>query len=190
MVWTGKSCWLAASFFVACFCAAPLQQFYPDAYYEEDKIYENKPLRFVMQFQGNWLMFTDPRDMDKGSRALARAFARSGYELLFVGATVEGMHGTRGIAVNLNEPVQEYAEQIRRLNAADVQNDKGLVPMIAGRIPLVKWIYDKAEFRFAEFFLNIGTYDIRIAFWSKHELFEKFLPVYEDMISSIEVRGL
>ncbi|MBN2037058.1 MAG: hypothetical protein JW768_09980 [Chitinispirillaceae bacterium] len=190
MAWSGKSCRTAAVLLFACFCAAPLKQFYPDAYYEEDKVYENKPLRFVMRFQGNWLMFTDPRDMDKGSRALAKTFAKSGYELLFVGATVEGMHGTRGIAVNLNEPASEYAQQIRMLNQADVQNDRGLTAMIAGRMPLVKWVYDKADFRFAEFFFNIGTYDIRIAFWAKHELFEKFLPVYEEMVSSIEVKGL
>jgi hypothetical protein len=180
---------LLVSLLLLCFCAAPLRQFYPDTYYEEDGIYENKPLRFVMKFQGNWILFTDPQEMDKGSRALARTFAKSGYELLFVGATVEGTHGTRGIAVNLNEPAKDYAEQIRLINKAEVQNDKGLTEMIAGRMALVKWVYDKADFRFAEFFINIGTYDIRIAFWSRHELFEKFLPVYEEMISSIEVRG-
>jgi hypothetical protein len=172
-----------------CFCAAPLKQFYPDRYYEEDQIYENKPLGFAIKFQGNWLIFTDPSEMDKGSRNLAKVFAKSGLELLFVGATVEGMHGVRGIAVNLNEPADEYAGQIRRINLAEVQNDKGLQPMIAGKLATVKWIYDKGDFRFAEFFINIGTYDIRIAFWSRQALFEKFLPVYEDMISSIEVRG-
>ena len=106
-----------------------------------------------------------------------------------MGATVEGQHGTRGIAVNLNEPAREYAEQIREINKAEVQNDKGLTDMIVGSTELVKWVYDKADFRFAEFFINIGTYDIRIAFWSRLELFEKFLPLYEEMISSIEVRG-
>jgi hypothetical protein len=171
------------------FCAAPLRQFYPDSFYEEDRIYENKPLRFVMKFQGNWVLFTDPNDMDKGSRQLAATFAKSGYELLFVGATVEGMHGARGIAVNLNEPADEYAGQIRTINKAEVRNDQGLVAMIAGRMELVKWVYDKADFRFAEFFFTIGTYDIRIAFWSRKDLFEKFLPVYEEMISSIEVRS-
>jgi hypothetical protein len=180
---------LLVSLLLLCFCAAPLRQFYPDTYYEADGIYENKPLRFVMKFQGNWILFTDPKEMDKGSRALAKTFARSGYELLFVGASVEGQHGTRGIAVNLNEPPKEYAEQVRELNKAEVQNDKGLTEMIVGQMALVKWVYDKADFRFAEFFINIGTYDIRIAFWSRKELFEKFLPSYEEMIGSIEVRG-
>jgi hypothetical protein len=171
-----------------CVCAVPLRQFYPDSYYEEDRIYENRPLRFAMKFQDNWLLFTDPRDMDKGSKQLARMFARSGYELLFVGATVEGMHGTRGIAVNLNEPADIYAQHIRELNKDEVQNDRGLTAMVAGRTGLVKWVYDKADFRFAEFFININTYDIRIAFWSRAQLFEKFLPVYEEMIASIEIR--
>ena len=56
---------------------------------------------------------------------------------------------------------------------------------------MVKWVYDKSGFRFVEFFFNIGTYDIRVSFWTKPDLFEKFLPVYEQIISTLRVtRGL
>jgi len=169
------------------FCAAPLKQFYPDTYYPEDKIYENKPLHFVFKFQGNWVLFTDPNEMDKGSKELAATMAKSGAELLFVGATVEGMHGARGIAVNFNEPPHEYAERIRAINRNEVQDDQGLTDMVLGNNAMVKWVYDKADFRFAEFFFTIDTYDIRISFWSHSSLFDKFLPVYEQMMSSLEV---
>ena len=171
------------------FCTAPIKQFYPDTYYPEDQIYENKPLHFVLRFQGNWVLFTDPRDMDKGSRDLAITMAKSGVELLFVGATVEGMHGTRGIAVNFNEPAHDYAKRIRDINRNDVQNDQGLTDMVLGTNSMVKWVYDKIDFRFAEFFFTIDTYDIRISFWSRSELFDKFLPVYEQMMTSLEVTG-
>jgi hypothetical protein len=171
------------------FCAAPVRQFYPDAYFPEDRIYQNKPLRFILRFEGNWTLFTDPAELDKATRSFAAALAKSGVELLFVGATTEGMHGTRGMAVNLNEPAMEYAAHIRRINAGDVRNDQGLTEFIAGRNSMVKWVYDKAEFRFAEFFFAIDTYDIRIAFWSRTDFFENFLPVYESIMSSLEMTG-
>jgi hypothetical protein len=171
------------------FCAAPLKQFYPDTYYPEDQIYENKPLHFMLRFQENWVVFTDPNEMDKATKSLARAFAKSGVELIFVGATVEGSQGVRGIAANLNEPPMDYAEYIRRLNAGDVQNDQGLTEIVFGRNSMVKWVYDKVGFRFAEYFFTIDTYDIRIAFWTRTDNFEKFLPVFEGIMSSLQVTG-
>ncbi len=170
-------------------CAAPVRQFYPDTYYPEDRVYENKPLRFVLQFQGNWEIITDPNAMDKNGRELAKRCAKSGVELLFVGTTAEGWHATRGMAVNFNEPAREYAEYVRKINAKEVQNDNGLTDMVVGRNSMIKWVYDKGNFRFAEYFFSIGTYDIRISFWTKSDLFEKFLPVYEAIISSLEVTG-
>jgi hypothetical protein len=170
-------------------CAAPIRQFYPDTYYPEDHLYENKPLHFIMRFQENWVLFTDPNEMDKSTKQLARDFAKSGVELLFVGATAEGTQGSRGIAANLNEPPMDYANHIRRLNASDVQNDRGLTEIVFGRNSMVKWIYDKIGFRFVEFFFTIDTYDIRIAFWTKTENFGKFLPVFEETMSSLQVTG-
>lgn len=174
---------------LVCTCAAPLKQFYPDTFYPEDQIYENKPLRFILKYEGNWVLFTDPRDMDNGGRALAREFAKKGVELLFMGATAEGMHGTRGIAAHYNEPAMDHATRIRELNKNDLQNDRGLLPFLAGRNSMVKWMYDRGDFRFVEFFFTIATYDIRIAFWSRKDLFDKFLPVYEGIISSLEING-
>lgn len=181
---------LAASVFLLS-CAPSMVQFYPDDYYPEDGIYENKPLRFIFTFSGNWQIETDPEKMDRSSRAFAGELQKSGVELLFIGSTVEGFHGTRGIAINLNEPAREYAEYIRRINKKDIDQDQGLIDFYAGDNPMVKWIYDKSGFRFVEFFFNIGTYDIRISFWTKPDLFEKFLPVYEQIISTLRVtRGL
>jgi hypothetical protein len=179
----------SAGILIFSFCASPIKQFYPDTYYDEDKIYENKPLRFALKYQGNWILFTDPNDMDAGSKELAKTMAKSGVELLFVGATVEGLHGTRGIAVNFNEPARDYAERIRSINRNEVQNDRGLTDMVLAKSSMVKWVYDKVDFRFAEFFFTIDTYDIRVTFWSRTAMFEKFLPVYEQIMSSLEVRS-
>jgi hypothetical protein len=170
-------------------CTSNIKQFYPDSYFTEDKIYQNKPLRFILTFNGNWTLFTDPNKMDPGSRQFASLLNKSGAELLFVGATTEGLYGTRGIAVNLNEPVNDYAEYIRNVNKSDISNDRGIVEFIAGRNTMMKWIYDKNGFRFAEFFVNIDTYDIRIAFWTKIDLFDNFLPVFEEIMSTLSVTG-
>ncbi len=168
-------------------CAPAMVQFYPDDYYPEDKIYENKPLRFILNYSGNWRIYTDPNEMDRGSRAFAKELQKSGLELLFIGATVEGFHGTRGIAVNLNEPAREYAEYIRRLNGDDVENDQGLTEFYAAENYMIKWVYDKSDYRFVEFFFNIETYDIRISFWTKPNLYDNFLPVFEQIMSTLSL---
>jgi hypothetical protein len=168
-------------------CGVTVKQFYPDTFYREDQVYENKPLRFLLTFSGNWHLFTDPEEMDRDSRLHALELNKSGIELLFIGSTVEGLYGTRGIAVNLNEPGSEYAEYIHRINKDDITNDKGLVQFVAGKNSMVKWVYDKSEFRFVEFFFNIGTYDLRIAFWTRLALFEKFLPVFEEIMSTLTI---
>ena len=170
-------------------CAAPMKQFYPDAYYPEDRLYENKPLHFIMRFTGDWDIITDPNEMGKETKEVARQFAKSGVELLFIGATTEGFHVVRGQAVNLNEPTKDYADYIRRISAKDVQNDQGLTEMVFGKNEMVKWIYDKGGSRIVEFIFTIDTYDIRIAFGTRIEFFEKFLPVYEAIMSSLQVTG-
>jgi hypothetical protein len=170
-------------------CAGPIRQFYPDTYYAEDHLYENKPLHFIMRFEGNWELITDPNEMGKESGKVARQFAKSGAELLFIGATTEGFHVVRGQAVNLNEPTMDYAQYIRRISAKDVQNDQGLAPILLGKNSMVKWTYDKGGSRIIEFFFTIDTYDLRIAFGTRREFFEKFLPVYEEIMTSLQVTG-
>jgi hypothetical protein len=171
-------------------CTAPaMRQFYPDTYFEADNVYENKTLRFILTYGNNWYLFTDPNEMDKQTRAFAKSLQKQGVELLFAGATVDGMHGTRGIAVNLNESGKEYAQRIYDLNKDDVVSDEGLIDFIIKGKNLVKWTYAKSGFRFVEFFFAIDTYDIRIAFWTHPDLFDNFLPVYEQIISTLIVTG-
>lgn len=168
-------------------CAHVISQFYPDTYYPQIKVYENKPLQFDLTFSGNWHISTDPNTMDKGSGSFARSLYNEGIDLLFVGSTFEGFHGTRGIAVNLNEPARDYAEYIRKINNKDIQNDKGLSDFEETDVEITRWIYDKYGFRFVEYFFNSDTYDIRISFWAKPDYFEKFLPVYEKIMSSLTI---
>lgn len=166
-------------------CSSHLKNFYPGNYYSEDNIYKNKILRFIITFDSNWQLWTDPATMNRDSRKFARQLHKSGIELLFIGASTEKYLGTRAIAVNLNEPAREYAEYIRRLNLPDVENDQGLLQVTNGSMEMVRWIYEKHGFGFIEYFFSSGTFDIRIAFWTRKEFFRKFLPVFESIMGSL-----
>lgn len=166
-------------------CASHPPQFYPDTYFDEDRVYENKALGFALAYRGNWHITTDPAEMTRSTREFARSLHRSGAELLFVGSTVEATQGTRGIAVNLNMLNEDYAERIRAVNRDDIDEDYGMTETIAFEIPVVKWEYTTGGFRFVEFFFTLDTYNIRIAFWTKPALYENFLPVYEEIMATL-----
>lgn len=180
---------LLVSLFLVLSCSVPLKQFYPDSFYPEDQIYENKPLHFLIKFEGNWELITDPNEFGRGIRPVARQAAKEGRELLFIGSTVDGTHVVSGMAADANEPAKDYAELLRRINAGQVQRDQGLSDLIAGRNSMVKWIYDKGNSRIVEFIFTISTYDIRIIFGTRADRFEKFLPVYERIMCSLEITG-
>ncbi len=164
-------------------CAGTIKEFYPDTFFSEDNIYQNKPIGFTLTFRGQWHIFTDPNEMEGRLRGFAEELQEQGGELLFVGSTVERTQGVRGIAANLNAPAREYAERIRDINTVAV--DSGLTEMLVADIPMVRWDYYDTGFRFVEFFLRVETYDVRIAFWTKPELFDAFEPVYLSILSSI-----
>jgi hypothetical protein len=170
-------------------CAPALKDYYPDSFFTQDGIYENRPLGFMLVFRGNWKIATDPAVMEKNSIAFARKLQESGAELLFVGSTSEQTQGVRGIAVNLNTPAEEYARQIQSINAASVSKDMGVTSMLVNGMPMARWDYMVKDYRFAEFVVQLDTYDVRIAFWSKPAVFEKFEPVYADIVSSLSLIG-
>jgi hypothetical protein len=164
-------------------CAGTIKEFYPDSFFSEDNIYQNKPIGFTLTFRGQWHIFTDPNEMQGRLRGFAEELQEQGGELLFVGSTVERTQGVRGIAANLNAPAREYAERIRDINTVAV--DSGLTEMLVANVPMVRWDYYDTGFRFVEFFFRIETYDVRVAFWTKPELFDAFEPVYLSIMSSI-----
>ncbi len=170
-------------------CSAPIKQFYPDSYFEEDRIYQNKPLRFSLVFQGNWNIYTDPNIMMRSLKNLAIDHQKEGRELLFVGTTVDGLQGVKGIAINLNASPQEYAETYRKIKTTDNSNmtaDSGLVDILINNKPMVRWCYTEFNCEFIEFFFTIDTYNVRISFWAKSTIFKRFLPVYFSIISSLD----
>ncbi len=169
-------------------CAAPIVQYYPDVYFPEDRTYQNKSLGITFSFVGNWEIECDPNKM-KENKSNALLLQETGGELLFVGYTVEKTQGTRGIAVNLNETNMGYAEEIIKLNKEEQQVDSGLNEISIASIPMIQWIYEKAGFKFVEFFFKIETYNVRIAFWTKPRLFSNFLPVYEDIMRTMILTG-
>lgn len=166
-------------------CASTISEFYPDSYFFEDRVYQNKPLRFSLTFRSAWSLITDPNEMAGPTRDFAQELREMGLELLFVGTTAEGTQGTRGIAANLNIPARDYAERIRTANAETISEDYGFTDMLADGKPMVRWDYLSHGFRFAEFYFTLDTYNVRIAFWAKPDTFERFLPVYIDIMSSL-----
>jgi len=166
-------------------CAPPIKQFYYDAYYPQDNIYENKAIGFCITYRGGWNIITDPAEMNKSYRTFARYLQNSGAELLFMGSTLEGLYGTKALAINLNESAHDYAAYIRSINQEEIDHDTTPVPFITEHLTAEKWVYDKAGYRFVEFFFTIDTYDIRLSFWTKPALFDSFLPVFEEIMSSV-----
>ena len=178
--------WGAALLSVLLFCAAPIRQFYPDHFFPEDNVYKNEGIGFLLTLRGKWNIVTDPNEMNRYYKAFAKTMQVAGGELLFMGSTVEELYGIKAVALNLNEPPEEYAEYIRDLNKSEVGSDSEPVDFIAGDHAMVKWVYDKSGYRFVEFFFVVDTYDIRLSFWTKPQLFENFLPVFEEIMSTLE----
>jgi hypothetical protein len=170
-------------------CTPSLKQYYPDTYYLEDSIYENKSLHFLITYSSVWYLFTEPEEFDQKTRQFYRQLHKSHMELLFAGATTDGLYGTRCISANYNLRIRTFAENIRQANRSDIENDQGLTEFYAGRNPAIKWVYDQNGFRFVEFFFKIDTHDIRISFWTKSKLFENYLSVFEQIISTFTVTG-
>ena len=166
-------------------CAEPIRNYFADSYFEQDRIYRNKALGFTLNYIGVWDIHTDANEMDADTRELARSLHTMAAELLFVGSTVEGSHGTRAIAANMNYDIQAYADTIRAINKESISADSGFSPFAVGSLAMVKWRYHIDAYEFVEFFFKVQTYNIRLAFWSRPDLFVKFLPVYEDIIRSI-----
>lgn len=169
-------------------CAAPIRQFYPGAYFPEDRIYQNKAIGFSFAFRGNWEISTDPNEM-REHKQYVKELHTLGAELLFMGNTVEKTQGTRGIIFNLNKSNREYAEYIQKINSTNQQIDSGLTDCDIAKMPMVKWLYEKDGFRFVEFFVKVDTYNVRIAFWTTPDLFPNFLPIYEEIMETFTITG-
>ncbi len=167
-------------------CSNQIKQFYPDSYFNEDAVYQNKPLRFSLTFFENWRIDTDPNLMMRSLRNLAKDHHKKGGELLFVGQTVDGLQGVKGVAVNLNISTEEYAENIQSINQKGITEDSGLTEIIINEKPMVRWSYKAHDCQFVEFFLTLDTYNLRIAFWAQPVVFESFYPVYLEIMSSLE----
>jgi hypothetical protein len=168
-------------------CAPQIHQFYPDTYYSEDRVYENKPIGFTLTFRGNWIMFTDPNELDGPTRGFAAQLQERKAELLFVGTTVERTQMVRGIAIHLNLPPREYAERTREINKGNVTEDEGLTDALMDGKYMVRWDYVSMGARFVEFFMTVDTYNVRIAFWSDPKVFDQFLPIYLDIVSTLGI---
>jgi hypothetical protein len=168
-------------------CSSTIKQLYPDTFFQEDNIYENKPIGFLITFRGKWNITTNPNQMNRLYKSFAQTMQRSGGELLFMGSTVEALYGVKAIALNLNEDPKDYATYIRRINSSELENDSVPAEFITGNLRMTKWVYNKSGYRFVEFFFIIDTYNIRLSFWTKPDLFSNFLPVFEEIASTVTV---
>jgi hypothetical protein len=180
----------AASFLAMMSCAPSIKQFYPGNYFPEDRTYQNKALGFSLTFRGNWEITTDPNDSKK-DKEYAKELHKSGAELLFTGFTVEQTQGTRCIVAHLNETSREYAEEIRNVNKNTVISDSGCMDETINGKNFSIWRYKDKEHDlcFIEYFFAVDTYNVRVAFWTTPILFEKFQPVYEEIMGSLQLQS-
>lgn len=166
------------------FCAGTIKPFYPGNYFVEDKTYQNKSLGFSLTFRGNWDIVTDPNEM-KDNKVFAKELHDLGAELLFSGFTVEKTQGTRAIVTHLNETNREYADEIRTINKDQIDVDSGCGEIMINGKDFSTWRYQKNDFWFIEYFFSVDTYNIRVAFWTKPKLFDKFVPIYEQIMATL-----
>jgi hypothetical protein len=164
-------------------CAAPIREFYPDAYSAEKREYRNDAIGFSFVLSGSWDIVTNPNMMGEHKSAAKLLQKTSAGEFLFIGNTTEKTQGIRGVAVNLNMPNEAYAGEIRRVNPGGA--DSGLVNDTIARLPMVRWIYEKERFVFMEFFFRVDTYNVRIAFWTTPEIFPNFRDVYRQTMETL-----
>jgi hypothetical protein len=168
-------------------CVSSYKQFYPGTYYLEDSIYENKTLQFLITYPRGWYLFVEPYEMDQKMRDFAVELHKKHLELLFAGATTDGLYGSRCIAANLNLPVKDFAESVRRANKHSIENDQGLIQFYAGLVPAQKWVFDQMGFRFVEYFIKINGCNIRFTFWTKPEQFNRYIDIFEVIMSTLTV---
>jgi hypothetical protein len=180
-----RCCFLCAMMLLLSSCSSTIKQYYSDAFYPEDKIYENKTIGFLMTFRGKWNIITNPNDMNRHYKSFAQTMQKAGGELLFMGSTVEELYGVKALALNLNESPGDYAQYIRALNKTEIDTDTTPIDFYTENLHAVKWIYTKAGYRFIEFFFVVDTYNVRLSFWTKPELFTNFLPVFEEIVGTI-----
>ncbi len=176
---------------LACiYCAGPsttrAEQWYPDTWYSEDNVYQNRALGFSLHFKGRWHIVTEPEDMNETGRDFFAQLHESSSELLFMGTTADSAKACLGIASQLNYPNRLFAQKTREANLEDIDQDYGLSQFIAHKHDMVKWEYRIGSHSFVEFFFLHDTYNVRIRFWTKARIFSNFLPVFEGIMTSLE----
>ena len=158
---------------------------YEGAYFPADCMYENRDLGLTLRFSGKWILKTDPRRMARPARAFARELRTAGADLLFSGASADGRQAVRCIVINANMGAEAYAEAIRGTNVAGVTADSGLAIIADDGDTLIRWEYSVGNYRFGEYFYQVGTYNIRLAFWTDPLTYTRFRPIYENSARSL-----
>jgi hypothetical protein len=168
-------------------CTPSFAQFYSDRFYSQDRVYQNVSLGFAVMFSAGWNIEIDVAEMNRTRRQAALSIHKQGAELIFAGETVEGGHGTRGIVENLNLENDKFVAALRNANKAGIERDLGVENFVAGDVLSIKWEYVHNGMNFAEFLFRAGTRNVRIAFWTKPELYNEFLPVYEGIMATLDL---
>ena len=163
-------------------CTPP--QRYDGFYVKADSFYKNSDIGMTISFPGKWIIETDPRRMDRSARSFAKDLQAFGSDLLLSGVTADKNQAVRCIVENANLSAKEYAEDVRNANKADVLADSGISTLSQGGP--VRWEYSVGSYRFAEYFYQIDTYDIRMAFWTNNGTFERFKAVYDETAKGLK----
>jgi hypothetical protein len=173
-------------------CSPPVKNggiYFDEQYYENDGIYENRDVKFNLRLSGKWDVCANPKAMLPAARDFAKDLEKQGADLLFSGTTADGRQAVRCIVTNSNMSAPEYAQAIRDANADSVTADSGLSFLYPEDSSVVKWEYSVAQFRFCEYFYQLGTYDMRLAFWSDPSTFDRFKVIFENTAKSVHWFG-
>ncbi len=183
---------VAAALLMGMACSPPVKNggiYFDEQYFDSDGVYENRDVKFNLRLSGKWDICANPNTMLPAARDFAKELAALGADLLFSGTTADGRQAVRCIVTNSNMSAPEYAQAIRGANADSVLADSGLTYLFANDSSVVKWEYSVGKFRFVEYFYLLGTYDMRLAFWTDPATFDRFKIIYENTAKSVHWFG-
>ncbi|MDD5675202.1 MAG: hypothetical protein PHC61_13620 [Chitinivibrionales bacterium] len=143
---------------------------------------------FTVTYDNIWAIARSKKDMGNSMRDLADQLEGIGARLVYSGHTTDDRCGTRAIVINKNLSNENYAEEIRKLNKKTITNDMGFTDISTDHFQMLKWVYDGGggQYRFAEYFIRLGTYNIRIAFWTERGSFDGFKDTFESTIRTFK----
>lgn len=147
--------------------------------------YENPTIGFALDFDPRWQVWSRIADMRSDFRDSLREMEAHGQEVLLA-AHLNNIVGCRITTENLGVPAEDYATVIMDINKAEVDILRQETFTIAGRT-MVEWeaAHPSTGLVFVEYVVLVGSYDIRMTFWTHPSLLERYKPEFRKVVASL-----